>query len=103
MVRVPTDGKRTVQGELSNSDLSQTEQILNLGIQYCLWFVLRIGVYPVRSFDVPGVRLRCVPRSKIGAPSLKFRCVPHLRYQCVRSFRFRCFRFLVPLRLQFEV
>ena len=77
VVRVPTDGNRTVQGRggLSNCALSQTKQILNLGIKSSLLFALRIGppfevclspmeglgVFPVQSFDVPSVSFRRVP------------------------------------------
>ena len=81
MVRVPTDGKRTVRGwvRLSNCVLSQTDQIVNLGIQSCLWFAVRIGVSPVRSFDVPNVRFRCVPPSEFRCPQCKFSVCPPFR------------------------
>ena len=73
-----------VKGRLSNCALSQTDQILNLGIQTCLWFALRMGVSPVRSFGVPSVRFRCVPLRSFGAPSVRFRCVPLSNCRCLQ-------------------
>lgn len=49
-MRVPTDVKRTVA-------LYQTDQILILGIQSCLWFALRVGVSPVRSAGVCSIKV----------------------------------------------
>jgi len=68
-----------------NCALSQTDQILILGIQSCLWFALL-----------------CVPRSSFLSVVSGFRVCPFQSFD-VPSVRFGCFRFRVSLCLQFEV